>query len=111
MKIWLLIGCLSIITFMTRYLFFSEIITYRPNDKLKKFLSFSAQSILTALWVPIVFKYHNSGIVSYADISYLLSAIFASILGVYRVNMLLIVILSLSLFFTIKFDLWKILIF
>ncbi len=105
MKIWLLIVVLSMITFMTRYIFFSKIITYRPGKKLKNFLSFSAQSILTALWVPIVFKYHSNGTISYTDMSYLISTIFVLILGIYRVNMLLIVFLGLSLFLAIKFDL------
>ncbi len=107
MKIWLLIGFLSIITFMTRYLFFSRIITYHPSEKLKKFLSFSAQSILTALWAPIVFIYHENGEISYTDAGYLISAIFVLILGFFRVNMLAIVLLGLFLFFTIRFNLLK----
>ncbi len=105
MSTWGLIVLLSVITFANRYFFFSKTITYHPGEKLRRFLSFSTQSILTALWVPIVFRTQANGMISYTDINYLIATVFVLILGFYRLNMLLVVILGSALFFVLRFDL------
>ena len=102
---WVLIILLSFITFINRYTFFSKFVKYHPSKELREFLNFSLQAILTALWVPIVFRYSESGVISYTDINYLVATIFVFILGVFRLNMLLVVFLGLLLFFVLKFNL------
>ena len=102
---WVLIVVLSFITFVNRYTFFSKWVKYNPSKEIREFLNFSMQAILTALWVPIVFNYSKSGEISYTDMNYLIATIFVFILGVFRLNMLLVVFLGLSLFFILKFNL------
>jgi len=102
---WILIIVLSFITFINRYAFFSKVVKFQPNKEIREFLDFSMQAILTALWVPIVFSYSKSGEISYTDMNYLIATIFVFILGLLRLNMLLIVFLGLSLFFIMKFNL------
>ncbi len=59
---WALIIILSFITFINRYTFFSKFVKYHPGKELREFLNFFLQAILTALWVPIVFKPEFDGI-------------------------------------------------
>ena len=54
---WLMIGLLALITFFNRFAFFSRLTRYQPGAEMGAFLSFSAQSVLTAIWLPIVFSY------------------------------------------------------
>ncbi len=103
MNTWLLIGLMSFVTFVNRYVFFSKTITYHPGEKFKTFLSFSAQAILTALWVPIVFHWHDAGTISITNTHYLISTLFVLVLSFFRINMLLVVLMGLSLFFALKF--------
>ena len=103
MSTWILIFILALITFANRYVFFSKAIKYHPSEELKTFLSFSTQAILTALWVPIVFKYQTNHTIDYSDKNYLIATIFVLILGFYRVNMLIVVLLGMALFFALKY--------
>ena len=103
---WVLILILSFITFINRYTFFSKMVKYHPGREIREFLNFSMQAILTALWVPIVFNYTESGAISCTDINYLVATVFVFVLGIYRLNMLLVVFLGLLLFFVLKFNLW-----
>ena len=102
---WALIIVLSLITFINRYTFFSKMVKYNPSKELREFLNFSMQAILTALWVPIVFNYTEGGSITYTDKNYLIATIFVFVLGVFRLNMLIVVFLGLSLFFILKFNL------
>lgn len=54
---WLMIGLLALITFFNRFAFFSRLTRYQPGAEMGAFLNFSAQSVLTAIWLPIVFSY------------------------------------------------------
>ncbi|MDF2412624.1 AzlD domain-containing protein [Aeromonas sp. 1HA1] len=56
---WLMIGLLALITFFNRFAFFSRLTRYQPGAEMGAFLSFSAQSVLTAIWLPIVFSYES----------------------------------------------------
>jgi len=106
MNIWLLIFILALITFANRYIFFSDAIKYNPGEKLKTFLSFSAQAILTALWVPIVFEYKENGAIEYTNSNYLIATIFVLLLSFYKINMLIVVMLGMALFFALKYNLF-----
>ena len=46
---WLMIGLLALITFFNRFAFFSRLTRYQPGAEMGAFLSFSAQSVLTAI--------------------------------------------------------------
>ena len=105
MTTWILIIILSLITFTNRYVFFSQTITYQPSEKIMKFLSFSTQAVLTTLWIPIVFTYDSERTINYTDINYLIASIFVFILSMLKINMFLIIVMGLGVFFMLKFDL------
>jgi branched-subunit amino acid transport protein len=104
MTAWLLIFVLSVVTFANRYVFFSKVITYHPGEKITKFLGFSTQSILTALWVPIVFSYNEASGVNYVDKNYLIAGGVVFLLSILKVNIFITIILGSTLFFILKFN-------
>lgn len=100
--IWLLLLGMSLITFINRYLFLSDSISYLPGPKFTRFLSYSSYSVLTAIWAPIVFHF-DGGNVSIEGWDYLLAASLAALLSVYKVPSIVVVLLSVSVFFLIRF--------
>jgi len=73
----LLLAC---ITFATRYLFIHPGFPIRLNARAQKFLSYSAPSVLTAIWVPIILtKNHQLAIT--ASSPYLWGAMVAMIMA------------------------------
>ena len=56
---WLALIGMTCITFSCRYLFFSKTIPFELGTKAKRLLSYTAPSVLTAMWVPIVFLGHQ----------------------------------------------------
>lgn len=58
--IYVLIFFMAVITFTCRYLFFSRLIPIRLGTRAKAVLSYAGPSVLTAMWVPIVFFGHGT---------------------------------------------------
>ncbi|WP_188630812.1 AzlD domain-containing protein [Oceanisphaera marina] len=56
----LLILLMAMITFGCRYLFFMKSLPIKLGTKSKQLLKYTAPSVLTVMWVPIVFLGHNS---------------------------------------------------
>ena len=94
---------MALITFANRYLFFSAVITYSPGPKFKRFLSYSSYSVLTAIWAPIIFHFDGQREFQLAGFDYFLAAALAGILSFYRVASIVVVLLSTTLFFVIRF--------
>lgn len=101
--IWLLLLGMALITFFNRYLFFSDLVSYSPGPKLRRFLSYSSYSVLTAIWAPIIFHFDGRSAVSIAGMDYLLAACLAAALSFAKVSSIVVVLLSVSLFFSIRF--------
>ncbi|MFP2770407.1 AzlD domain-containing protein [Oceanisphaera sp. KMM 10153] len=59
-KIELLILLMAVTTFGCRYLFFMKSLPLTLGTRSKQLLKYTAPSVLTAMWVPIVFLGHNS---------------------------------------------------
>lgn len=55
-----LILFMAVITFTCRYLFFMHAFPISFNTHTKKILEYTAPSVLTAMWVPIVFLGHET---------------------------------------------------
>ncbi|WP_341665594.1 AzlD domain-containing protein [Vibrio sp.] len=53
---------MALITFACRYLFFMKSIPISLGSKTKQLLRYTAPSVLTAMWVPIVFLGHGSSL-------------------------------------------------
>ena len=53
---------MALITFSCRYLFFMKSMPISLGSKTKQLLRYTAPSVLTAMWVPIVFLGHGSSL-------------------------------------------------
>ena len=104
--IWLLLLGMALITFANRYLFFSAVIDYSPGPKFKRLLSYSSYSVLTAIWASIIFHLDGQSEFQLAGFDYLLAAPFAGLLSFYQVASIIVVLLSPTLFFLIRFYLF-----
>ncbi|MDO6427841.1 AzlD domain-containing protein [Thalassotalea sp. 1_MG-2023] len=51
----LIIVLMAMITFLSRYLFIHPSLPLKLSDRVGVFLSYSAPTVLTAIWVPIIF--------------------------------------------------------
>ena len=69
---------LAFITFGTRYLFIHPGVPIRLNARAQKFLSYSAPSVLTAIWVPIILTKDHQLVIN-ASSPYLWGALVAMI--------------------------------
>ena len=56
----LLIVLMTMITFSCRYLFFMKLLPISLSPKIQQLLKYTAPSVLTAMWVPIVFLGHKT---------------------------------------------------
>ena len=101
--IWLLIAGMTLITFLNRYAFFSEIVQYRPGERVRRFLSYSSFAILTAIWTPIVFQVDFAAGVSHAGWDYLIAGTLAAVLSYCRIRSIVVVLLSAAVFFALRF--------
>ena len=95
---WIILFGMATITFTCRYLFLSKKWPFELGEKVKSILTYTAPSVLTAMWVPIVFlSYENTG-ASFLSSPFLLAGIACVLLSLKSKNTLLIVILSMLLF-------------
>lgn len=106
MNWWLLVG-LSAITFANRYAFFAAAIRYQPGAKTRRFLSYSSFAILTSIWTPILFQYDAQDGISHAGSEYLLAGSLAAVLSIARFRSIVVVLLSTSVFFVLRFIIFR----
>jgi len=99
---WIILLGMSLITFSCRYLFFSKTIAFDLNERTKRLLSFTAPSVLTAMWVPIVFMGHTETSHSFWSSPFLWAGLLAVVLSMRSKNTLFVVITSIACFAIIK---------
>lgn len=92
---WLMIGLLALITFFNRFAFFSRLTRYQPGAEMGAFLSFSAQSVLTAIWLPIVFSYEPGHGLDW-DPDYLAATLLVTVLTLLRLPTLVVVVVGMG---------------
>tara|TARA_R110002167_G_scaffold364551_1_gene586562 strand:- start:2077 stop:2394 length:318 start_codon:yes stop_codon:yes gene_type:complete len=102
MDTFLLIFIMAIITFSCRYLFFANTLNLRIGPKFKKALTYTAPSVLTAMWVPIVFSSELGETDTIFNSPYFYAGMFAILLSLKVKNTLIVVIGSIGLFFILK---------
>jgi len=98
---WVALAGMTCITFLCRYFFFSERVPFELGTKTKNLLSYTAPSVLTAMWVPIVFlgnNINNDFIVS----PYLIAGLSTVILSLKIKNTLVVVGLGMGAFGFLK---------
>lgn len=111
---------MAMITFVVRYVFFTTTFEIRLPNWAKTVLTFTAPCILTAMFVPIMFQDlldgsgHGSsvGMVSttlvealqnLASSSYFWASVFAIVCSMLVRNTLLVILMSMAVFFALKF--------
>ncbi|WP_076417614.1 AzlD domain-containing protein [Colwellia sp. UCD-KL20] len=98
--IWLTLGLMTLIIFISRYLFLEPKLPLKLNKSTLQFLSYAAPAVLTAIIAPLVFVKEHALHISIHN-SYLVGAIIACLLAYFTRNTLLTVIVSMGVFFFI----------
>lgn len=95
---WLMLLGMATITFSCRYLFFARSINFQLSPRLKRALTFAAPSVLTAMWVPIVFLGHENSELDLLHSPFLYAGLIAIVLSLKIKNTLIVVVSSMSIF-------------
>lgn len=93
---------MAAIIFCSRYLFLEPRLPVKLSSNTLKFLSYSAPAVLSAIWAPIVFIQDHALSIS-LDNNYLICAGVAIVLAITTRNTLLTTVLSMALFFVLRF--------
>lgn len=94
---------MAAITFLCRYLFFMKTLPIKLGDKSKRMLKFTAPSVLTAMWAPIVFLGHQNSGVDFIQSQYLYGGLITIALSLKVKNTLIIVTTGMVSFIAISF--------
>jgi branched-subunit amino acid transport protein len=92
---------MTVIVFVSRYLFLEPRIPLKLNKHAQKLLSYSSPVVLTALWAPIVFS-PNGELLFRFDNAYLIGAIVTCLLIWRTNNVLLTIVMSMGVFLFFK---------
>jgi branched-subunit amino acid transport protein len=98
----LTIFAMAVIVFSSRYVFLEPRLPLKLNPNVLHFLSYSAPAVLTAILAPIVFIHDEKLDISFGN-NDLICAVVAVILAVTTRNTLLTTLLSMSLFFILRY--------
>ena len=99
---WLVLMGMSAITFGCRYLFLSKTIAFEIGERAKRLLSFTAPSVLTAMWVPIVFMGHKETEFTMMNSPFLWAGLLAVVLSLRCKSTLFVVMASMAGFVALK---------
>ena len=94
---------MAAITFICRYLFLAKSIPYQLGPKMQKLLSYTAPSVLTAMWVPIVFLGHKDTGDNLIHSPFLLAGIVTITLSFKVKNTLVVVIAGMGVFSALSY--------
>jgi branched-subunit amino acid transport protein len=100
---WLVLIGMTCITFSCRYLFFAKSVPFKLGSKLQRILSFTAPSVLTAMWVPIVFLGHQTSSDSFITSPFLIAGIVTIFLSLNINKTLVVVVLGMGTFSVLNF--------
>ena len=93
---------MSCITFACRFLFFYKNLPFELGEKTKLALSYTAPSVLTAMWVPIVFLSYQHIEQSFFTSPFFIAGLLSILLSLKFKSTLLIVMVSMTLFITLQ---------
>jgi len=99
---WIALVGMTCITFSCRYFFFSKTVPFELGTKIKRLLSYTAPSILTAMWVPIVFLGHQSTNNDFITSPFLIAGLITVVLSLRIKSTLAVVGLGISTFGLLK---------
>ncbi|SEG02811.1 AzlD domain-containing protein [Vibrio hangzhouensis] len=98
---YLVILVLTLVVFISRYLFLEPRVPLRLSSGAQRFLSYASPAVLTAIWGPIVFLPHGKLALS-DNLPYLLAALFAVVLALTTKNVLFTTIISIVVFLVLN---------
>lgn len=101
MNIWLLIALMALVTFSIRYALYARANAITLPTKLERALKFSAPCVLTAIWVPSVLMPNGEIDITLAN-PYFIGGFVAVVIGLWKKNTLLTIVVSMVCFFTYK---------
>ncbi len=99
---WVALVGMTCITFSCRYFFFSKTVPFELGTKVKRLLSYSAPSILTAMWVPIVFLGHQNTNSDFITSPFLIAGLVTVVFSLRIKSTLAVVGLGISIFGLLK---------
>ena len=99
---WIILLGMTCITFTCRYLFLSKTLPFELGAKAKSILSYTAPSVLTAMWVPIVFLSESKAEQSFFISPFLIAGLVCVMLSLKLKNTLMIVVLSMLVFLALQ---------
>ena len=92
---------MALITFSCRYFFFASVIHYSLHSEIKRLLKFTAPTVLTAMWAPIVFI--SEGSLSTIDNAYFISGIITILAAILMHRTLPVIVIGLISFGVLRF--------
>lgn len=97
-NIYLMIVMMAAITFSCRYLFLMRRCPIVLSDKARKALEYTAPSVLTAMWVPIVFLGHETTQDQFVTSPFLYAGLVTLLVAVKVKNTLVVVTIGMGVF-------------
>jgi len=95
------IFAMTLLVFVSRYLFLEPRLPLRLNPQAQRLLSYSSPAVLTAIWAPIVFMPEKELWVT-PDNPYLIGALVAAVMAWKTKNVLLTTFVSMAVFLILK---------
>lgn len=95
------IFAMTLLVFVSRYLFLEPRLPLKLNPQAQRLLSYSSPAVLTAIWAPIVFM-PDKNLWLTPDNPYLIGAIVAAFTAWKTKNVLLTTFISMAIFLVLK---------
>lgn len=99
---WLALLGMTGITFSCRYFFFSTTVPFKLGPKVSRLLSYTAPSVMTAMWVPIVFFGHQESGGDFITSPFLIAGVATVIFSLKIKSTLAVVVFGMSVFGLLK---------
>ncbi|PCH96284.1 MAG: hypothetical protein COB83_05950 [Gammaproteobacteria bacterium] len=99
---WIALLGMTCITFTCRFLFFSKKLPFELGVKTKRALSYTSLSVLTAMWVPIIFLSYQNIEKYFFDSPFLIAGLLSIALSLKFKSTLLVVIISIAAFMALQ---------
>ncbi|MGO2507558.1 AzlD domain-containing protein [Vibrio hibernica] len=92
---------MTVVVFLSRYLFLEPRLPVKLNAKAQRLLSYSSPAVLTAIWAPIVFVHDDKLALSLSN-PYLIAAIIAATVAWKTKNVIATTVISMGCFFVLN---------
>lgn len=92
---------MTVVVFISRYLFLSPKLPLKLSSNTQRLLSYSSPAVLTAIWAPIVFIHDGALALSLYN-PYLIAAVLAAFIAWKTKNVIATTLISMAVFFVVK---------